>query len=55
MIIEPLEFVLIIHSANSNNMDNFLNVTNNGDWNNFNANNSNGVSPDFYKDIEQVK
>lgn len=55
MIIEPLVFVLIIRSANSGSTNNFLNVNNDGNWNNDNANNSNGVSPDFYKDIEQVK
>lgn len=36
-----------LRAANSNNNNNFLNVNNSGDWNNNNANNTNGFAPDF--------
>ena len=40
-------FPRVLHAANSNNSNNFYNMNTNGDWNNNNANNSNGVAPDF--------
>ena len=47
--------VFVTRSANSNNSNNFYNVNSNGDWNNFNANCTFGVAPDFYDKVEQVK
>lgn len=48
-------FPRVLRAANSNNSNNFYNVNSNGDWNNFNANNTNGVALDFYDKVEQVK
>ena len=48
-------FPRVLRAANSNNSNNFYNVNTNGDWNNNNANNSNGVAPDFCYEAEPVK
>ena len=39
-------FPRVLRAVNSNNSNDFYNVNTNGDWNNNNANNSNGVAPD---------